>query len=103
MANYYESNSFNRFLTGLLVGLSAPFLFFFIYCLFRFQHMPFSEFFALLIKTGKIIHVMSLAVFPNLLPFMFFVKTDRYKSGRGVLAATVIFGLLIFVLKFYIG
>jgi hypothetical protein len=54
-----------------------------------------------LMQTGKIVHVFSLAVFSNLIPFMFFVRTDRFKSGRGVMTITVLFVISIFILKFY--
>lgn len=99
-AAYYEPSGLNRFWLGFLTGLCFPVVFFLIYFLFRFKNLTISDYFTLLIHTGKIVHVISLSVFPNLIPFMFFVRTDRFKSGRGVMAITIIYALLIFATKF---
>jgi hypothetical protein len=75
-------------------------VFFMLYFLFRFRELSFSEYIHILVRTGKIVHVVSLAVFPNLIPFMFFVRTNRFKSGRGVMAITILFVVSVFVMKF---
>jgi hypothetical protein len=75
-------------------------VFFMLYFLFRFRDLSFIEYFQFLMHTGKYVHVISLAVFSNLIPFMFFVRTNRFKSGRGVMAITILFVLAVFVMKF---
>jgi hypothetical protein len=100
MATYSQPASFNKLSTGLIIGFILPFIFFLLYFLFRFKDISFGEYIRILVETGKIVHVISLSVFPNLIPFMLFIKTDRYRSGRGVLAATIVLGILIFILKF---
>jgi hypothetical protein len=100
MANYTQPASFNKLSTGLIIGFVLPFVFFLLYFLFRFKGLAFGEYFKTLIETGKIVHVISLSVFPNLIPFMLFVRSDRYRSGRGVLGATIVLAITIFVLKF---
>ena len=97
---YYEPSDLNRFWLGFLLGLGFPLIFFLIYFLFRFKDLTISQYWNLLIHTGRVIHVISLAVFPNIIPFMFFVRTDRFKSGRGVMAITIIYGILIFATRF---
>ncbi len=99
-AAYYEPSGLNKFWLGLLLGLGFPLVFFMLYFLFRFRDLTFSEYIHILIRTGKFVHVISLAVFPNLIPFMFFVRTNRFKSGRGVMAITILFVLAVFVMKF---
>ncbi len=97
---YFERSGLNRFWLGFLLGLGLPLVIFLLYFLFRFQGISISEYVQILIKSDKFVHVMSLSVFPNLAPFMFFVQTDRFKSGRGIMAVTVVYAILIFALKF---
>lgn len=99
-AAYYEPTGINKFWLGFFIGLGFPMIFFLIYFLFRFKDLTITQYYQLLLHTGKIVHVVSLAVFPNLIPFMFFVRTSRFKSGRGIMAITIIYALLIFALKF---
>jgi hypothetical protein len=100
MATYTQPSSFNKLSIGLIVGFSLPFVFFLLYFLFRFNNISFSDYIRILVETRKIVHVITLSVFPNLIPFMLFVRTDRYRSGRGVLAATIVLGIMIFIMKF---
>jgi hypothetical protein len=99
-AAYTERSGLNRFWLGFLLGLGLPLVIFMLYFLFRFQGLTIGDYIQILIKSEKFVHVMSLSVFPNLLPFMFFVRTDRFKSGRGIMAITVVYAILIFALKF---
>ncbi len=98
---YTEPAGLNKFWLGFFLGLGFPVVFFLLYFLFRFRDLTFVHYFQLLVQTGKIVHVMSLSVFPNLIPFMFFVRTNRFKSGRGVMAITILFAIAIFALKFF--
>lgn len=100
-AAYTEPSGLNKFWLGFLLGLGFPVVFFLIYFIFRFRDLTFGNYIQVLMQTGKIVHVFSLAVFSNLIPFMFFVRTDRFKSGRGVMTITVLFVISIFILKFY--
>lgn len=99
-AAYYEPSNLNRFWLGFLLGLAFPLVFFLLYFLFRFRNLSFDHFIQLLVQSERIIHVISLAVFSNLIPFMFFVRTNRFKSGRGVMMTTILFVIAIFILKF---
>ena len=98
---YTEPASLNKFWLGFSLGLGLPVIIFLLYFLFRFHDLSFVHYFQLLMQTGKIVHVMSLSVFPNLIPFMFFVRTNRFKSGRGAMAITILFAIAIFALKFF--
>jgi hypothetical protein len=100
---YYEPSGLNRFWLGFLLGLGFPIVFFLLYFLFRFHDLTIERYFHLLAQTGIIVHVLSLAVFPNLIPFMFFVWTNRFKSGRGVTAITIVYAIAIFIMKFYLS
>ncbi len=91
---------FNRVSYGLLVGFLMPILSFVMYYMFRFGHTTFLDYIHILIESKKIANVLSLSVLPNLAPFMILINSSRYSSGRGVLAATIVLGVIIFILKF---
>jgi len=99
-AAYFEPSGMNKFWLGFLLGVGFPLVSFMLYFLFRFRDLSFSDYLLILIQTGKYVHVISLAVFSNLIPFMFFVRTNRFKSGRGVMAITILFVISVFVMKF---
>lgn len=94
---------FNRITYGLLTGFICPVVFFAIYYLMRFGQYEFSAYVRFLVESNKLVNVLSLAVLPNLAPFMLFINSNRYSAGRGVLAATILLGIVIFVMKFSVS
>jgi hypothetical protein len=101
-ASFYEPTGLNRWWLGILMGIVFPLVFFLLYFLFRFNGPSFERYLQILVQSGKIIHVLSLSVLFNLAPFLYFVRTNRFKSGKGVLSVTILFVLILFVLKFYL-
>ena len=99
-AAYNERSDLNRFWLGFLLGFGFPVTFFMLYFLFGFKDLSFTHYLQALLQSGKYVHVASFAVLTNLIPFLFFVKTDRIKSGKGVLAITILFVVSMLVLKF---
>ena len=99
MAVVNQPQSLNSLSIGIALGLVIPVIFFFLYFLFRIQETSFSSYLRFLIDSGKVVHVMSLSVVPNLAPFFFFVNSSRFRSGRGVLGATISLAILIFIIK----
>ncbi len=91
---------FNKIGYGLIVGFITPILSFLLYYIFRFGSNGFADYLRFLIEAKKLVSVLSLSVLPNLAPFMLFINSSRYSSGRGVLAATILLGVIIFILKF---
>jgi hypothetical protein len=94
-----KSLFFNKIVYGLIIGFISPVIFFLLYYIFRFGHYSFTDYLQLLIESKKLVNVVSLSVLPNLAPFMLFINSNRYSSGRGVLAATIFLGILIFIVK----
>lgn len=91
---------FNKLSYGLIVGFITPMISFLLYYMFRFSQHSFPDYIHFLLESKKMVNVFALSVLPNLAPFMLFINSSRYSSGRGVLTATVILGILIFILKF---
>jgi len=91
----------NKISYGVIIGLLCPVLFFILNYIFRFKQYNFSDYMGFLIESKKLISVISLAIFPNIIPFMLFINSNRYSSGRGVLTSTVILGILVFIFYFF--
>jgi hypothetical protein len=100
MANINQPQQYNSIGFGVLAGIITPLIFFLLYFLFRIHSTDFVGYLKFLIESKKLVHVLSLAVFPNLIPFMLLVNSSRFRAGRGVLGATIVLGIVIFVLKF---
>ncbi len=100
MAEIKQPQRYNSFIFGVLAGIITPLIFFLLYFLFRIHSTDFERYLSFLIETKKLVHVISLAVFPNLIPFLLLVNSGRYRAGRGVLGATIVLGIVVFVLKF---
>jgi hypothetical protein len=99
-----ESSSFaDNLLLGTVIGVLLPLLVFMLYYLSRFDDVGFVEYLSWLSENQKIVHVLSLSVSPNIISFMVFVKKNKLRSGRGVLLATILFGILVFVLKWSVN
>ena len=100
MAQIKQPQRYNTVIFGILAGIVTPLIFFLLYFLFRIHSTDLERYLKFLIETKKLVHVISLAVFPNLIPFLLFVNSGRFRAGRGVLAATIVLGIAVFVLKF---
>jgi len=99
--NYDDKTLFiNKISYGVIVGIIIPILFFLLNYIFRFRQYNFAEYLRVLIESKKLVSVISITIFPNLIPFMLFINTNRYSSGRGVLTSTIILGILIFIFYF---
>ena len=99
--NYDDKSLFlNKISYGLVVGFICPILFFLLYYIFRFGQYSFADYLRFLIESKKLANVLSITILPNIAPFMLFINSNRYSSGRGVLAVTIILGIFVFILKF---
>ena len=91
---------------GFLLGLLTPavgFVIYGVYWAWRFQK-TFSYFVTDLfigIPTFRS-SILALCLVFNLVPFFIFVRSERYKSARGVLAAVFLFVPFVVYYRFYI-
>jgi hypothetical protein len=94
---------FNHFLLGTLIGLLIPVFFMLCYWLWSYRFMSFMpSFFRYLLLMKVLAPTLSLCVIPNLGMFFLFLNQERYKSGRGVIFSTIIYGGIIMYLKLYV-
>lgn len=46
-------------------------------------------------------HAITLCVFPNVFIFLLFNRLDMLRAARGVLAATIVWAIIVFAVKFF--
>jgi hypothetical protein len=89
----------NRISTGFLVGLIFPLLVFLVVFLVSSGERDFSTFLNQIQFKNVISHFISLCVFPNVFAFLIFNRMNKYQSSQGVLGMTIIWALLVFIIK----
>lgn len=85
---------------GLVLGIIAPALTMLIIYLIQFTDHNFKELIDLLISKRVFTKIVSLCVIPNLALFFLFLNKNYFKSARGILLATILFALFVFITKF---
>ncbi|MCK4746135.1 MAG: hypothetical protein KAT15_03830 [Bacteroidales bacterium] len=93
---------YNTIRLGVLLGLLAPVLAFAVIYIVAFQGMAFGEFIELLVFRKRLSSMISLSVIPNLFLFFIFIWLNYLYSARGVLASTLVLGLIVVITKFLI-
>ena len=84
---------------GTIIGVVAPIIAFVIYVSY-YLNADVIDTYDSIVKINKLPHVMSLSVLTNLLLFFMNIKTHRDEVARGILLATIIYGITIAILKF---
>ena len=71
---------FNKMSQGILIGFMFPLIFFMLYYIVRGGTYNFTDYLKHLWESKKFVSVISLSVFPNLLPFLLLMNSNRYSS-----------------------
>lgn len=85
----------NQIILGMIIGIILPFIILWIVQLYHFSHLSYSLFLKTGFLTGTLSPWLKIATLFNLIPFFGFVNKNKLKSGRGVVLATLIYGLVI--------
>jgi uncharacterized BrkB/YihY/UPF0761 family membrane protein len=85
--------------TGLVFGFIAPLIVFIIYTKIKQPDDAFTDVVREFIRLKIFTVVLSFAAFVNLAVFFLFIWTNKEKSARGVLTATLIYAFVIIILK----
>ena len=83
-----------------MLGILAPVLTMAIIYILKFTDSNLSELVDLLVQKRVFTKIISLCVIPNLALFFLFLNKFLYKSARGILLATILFAIFVFVTKF---
>lgn len=99
MSTLNSKQSIDNLWLGLAIGFIAPIITLAIYITEvypnQFREMLYDNILVFFIVPK----IISLAVLPNLAFFMLFIYTNRYKTSKGILGATIVFAVLVFILK----
>ena len=86
---------------GLIIGLIFPMLGMLVMYAIKFTGVPFSEFIHAMTSNHKVAAmVLSLSLLANAIPFIFYTNKRLDLTARGILIATMLYAVLIVLLKF---
>jgi len=98
-----EKTKFNKMLLGVIAGLILPILAMLGYWLWSFKFLKFYPQFFTFLMTGRVLSaVLSLCLLPNLGLFYLFINREYYKSCRGMILSTLVYGFIIVYLKIWV-
>ena len=89
-----------QLIKGTIVGIISPMAAFVVYVAFFTEDSDPFGMYNKLLAMDKLSHAMSLSVLINLLLFFMNIKTQRDENARGILLATIIYGITIAIIKF---
>ena len=95
-----SAEKYDKVLTGLISGLLLPFIVGSTIFLFSSGQITFHSYLERIAESHIITHAITLCVFPNVLIFLLFNRFDMLRASRGVLAITIVWAILVFVVKF---
>jgi hypothetical protein len=94
------NEKYDSVLTGVVSGLVFPFIIGIAIYLISSGHQSFHSYLVRIADSNIITHSITLCVFPNILIFMLFNQLDMLRATRGVLAMTIVWAVIVFVVKF---
>ena len=94
------SRRWNKFWTGLALGIVLPFVFFLLVYLIGYSKTPFGEFLEFAFVIRALPKIFSLCVIPNLAIFYLFLNKEYWYATRGVITATLLCTLAVVAIKF---
>jgi hypothetical protein len=93
---------FDKIIVGLFLGIVGPFIGFWIYYLFQFNHKSPDDFIRMFIAVKEIqAPILSLSLIFNLALFFILIKINFEKSAKGVLFATFMYIPVMIILKYF--
>jgi len=94
-----KNNWINKQVVGLVAGLILPMVMSYLIYKFRyFGDKDYFDFIKGMITLQSLGKLLSLSVLPNLLLFFLAIWSERLLAARGVLIATVLYGLVTLVM-----
>ena len=91
------SRNWNKFWIGLALGIFLPVVFFVTIYLIGYSKISFVEFVKFKFMMKMLPKIISLCVVPNLAVFYFFLNREFWYATRGIILATILSTLSIFL------
>ena len=96
------NRKYNRFWLGAAIAFLLPIIFLVVYWLWSYKMMSLIRFIEFLLSGRVLAPVISLCVVPNLGAFFLFLNREYYRTARGMILSTILYGLLILFLKAFV-
>ena len=93
-------NQRKQVVLGLVLGILASFLISFVVFLSSNPGFTAADYFNIYVNGKILAPVLSVALVGNLGLFFLFLRLDKDMISKGILSATMLVGVLIFILKF---
>jgi hypothetical protein len=97
--NQRKRSSVDRLLTGLVIGILVPVLFFMLIYQIKYGQMDFTTYVKSIWQMKLFLKILSLCVFPNLGFFLMFYRRKYDMAARGVILATFIYAFVVLIAK----
>lgn len=91
---------YDRMIYGLISGFVLPVIVGLVIFLFTSRGQSMGDYLGRISGAGIVTHAITLCVFPNIAIFLFFNRFDMLRASRGVLAATIVWAIVMFIIKF---
>ena len=91
---------FDKFLTGFISGVLLPVFVGFVIFIFSPGHLSLNSYVDRIVESNILTHSISICVFSNIVIFLLFNRFDMLRASRGVLAATIVWAVIVFGVKF---
>ncbi len=97
-----ESKVANNIILGFILGVLIPIIavIFFNYSVNK--NLTITEFYYSMQEKGIMSSILSLTGIPNLMMFFLFLKLNKIKTVKGLMLATVLLAITVFIVKFSI-
>lgn len=87
---------------GLVLGLIGPILGLVVIYFIKFSSWRFTEFIDEFIHTNRLItSIGSLCLLANVVFFTIYINTQKDRTARGIFLTTLVYGILILMLKLF--
>jgi hypothetical protein len=91
---------YNRLLTGIVIGILLPTICVMLFYLVKHPAKSFYDFLILVTQMNVMSPILSLCALPNLGVFYLFINREWWHSSRGIVLATLLWAILVFLVKF---
>ncbi len=93
---------YDKLITGLVPGILVPILAIFLFYIAKFNDLTPEAYFNYIKSPGILAPILSLGIVFNLLVFYLLINRDYYRAARGVILATILYGIPIIIAKFFL-
>ena len=101
LALYFRLMKRNVPILGFIIGIIMPVIGMLLVYLILFHNSSFGDFFKVLRHShDEAAKVLSLSILLNILPFIFYTNKRLDLTARGILIATILYAVLIILLRF---